>query len=253
MYVESRALKPIMPLAMLTKPPRANLIFSNFIAALLTNAISFNLPLYFQAVLLSSATDSGLRLVVPTIVASGFGAFTGFAITWSRRLKWPSMLGTSFFLLGCISLTLLKRDLPEVVYELVLVPASIGQGFQFSGSFMALLASSDQKEQAVVTSTLILWRSLGLVVGVAHSSLVVQNALRYYLNIYVDAPNKEEIIDKVRRSVDLLPKLEEPLREQVVMSYEAALRLAFVTCAVIAAVSVVLIMPIRLPRLPKRD
>lgn len=210
-------------------------------------------PLYFQAVLLSSATDSGLRLVVPSIVASGFGALTGFAITWSRRLKWPLVTGTAFFIVACISLSLLRRRLPEVVYELALLPSAVGQGFQFPGTFMALLASSDQKEQAVITSTLILWRSLGLVVGVAYSSLVVQNALRYYLNIYVDAPNKEDIIARVRRSVELIPKLEEPLREQVVMSYEAALRLTFISCVVISVVALLLVIPLRLARLPKRD
>ncbi|KAI6785416.1 uncharacterized protein J7T54_007058 [Emericellopsis cladophorae] len=253
-WVERRATRPIMPLQVLLMAPRANLVFSNFIAALLMNALTFNLPLFFQAVLLSSATDSGLRLVMPSIVASVFGAFTGFAITWTRRLKWPPMLGSSLLLLGCVSLSLLRRDLPEIVYNLALVPSSVGQGFAFSGTFMALLASSQQKEQAVVTSTLILWRSLGLVVGVAYASLVVQNALRYYLNIYVDdIPDKAEMIENVRKSVELVAKLEQPLRDQVVMSYEAAIRLTFMTLSILSAVAVLIIIPIKLPRLPKRD
>lgn len=60
---------------------------------------------------------------------------------------------------------------------------------------MAVLAVSEQSEQAVVTSTLILWRSLGMVMGVAASSLVMQNALLIYLNQKVIGPEKETVND----------------------------------------------------------
>jgi hypothetical protein len=63
----------------------------------------------------------------------------------------------------------------------------------FPATFMAVLAVSEQAEQAVVTSTLILWRSLGTVLGVASSSLVLQNALLYYLNEKVVGPDKDYV------------------------------------------------------------
>lgn len=208
-----------------------------------------NSPLYFQAVLLSSATASGLRLVLPTLVASMAGTGTGFAITWSRRLKWPLLAGTLFYLVGCLCLCLLRRDLPAVVYLVALVPSSLGQGFQFPGTFMAVLACSPQEEQAVVTSTLILWRSLGMVLGVASSSLVVQNALVYYLDRHVRGPDRLAVIARVRASVDAIAHLDQPYRLQVIRSYEAALRLTFVCCVAMAALSVLLIWPVKLPRL----
>ena len=117
---------------------------------------------------------------------------------------------------------------------------------------MAILAASGQKEQAVITSTFLLWRSLGLVVGVAYGGLVVQNALVYYLRLYIDAPDKEDIITAVRRSVELVAKLDEPLRSQVASSYDAAIRLSFAICAIMAAFTVAWILPIKLPRLQKR-
>ncbi|KAH0496830.1 hypothetical protein TgHK011_004174 [Trichoderma gracile] len=249
LYIESRVRMPIMPLHLIRKPPRANLLLSNFIAAILSNSILFNIPLYFQAVLLSSATSSGLRLALPSAIASITGASTGFAITYTRRLKWPVVAGTTFYLVGCIFLALLHRGLSPAVYLLVLVPQSIGQGFQFPGTFMAVLASSTQAEQAVVTSTLILWRCVGLVLGVAMSSLVVQNALVHYLGVFVQGPEKEDVVRRVRKSVEAVAELEEPYREMVVRSYEAALRLTFVLCAVLAAVAVVVVLPMRLPRL----
>ncbi|PFH61560.1 hypothetical protein XA68_16983 [Ophiocordyceps unilateralis] len=247
--VETRAPKPIMPLRLMGFAPRANLIYANFLAAILYNAVIFNIPLYFQAVLLSSATSSGLRLVIPSMVASVAGTGVGFAVTWTRRLKWPVLWGTLSYLVGCICLFLLRRELPPAVYLAALVPGAIGQGLQFPGTFMAVLACSAQSEQAVVTSTLILWRSLGLVLGVASSSLVVQNALVYYLARYVRGPDAADVMDGVRASVEAVALLRQPYRDQVIRSYEAALALAFACCIALAAVSVALIAPVKLPRL----
>lgn len=238
-----------MPLYLIRHHPRANLIISNFLAAVITNSILFNIPLYFQAVLLTSATSSGLRLIFPSLVASTAGALISFAIGWTRRLKWPVMWGTLFYLAGAVCLVVLKRDLHPAVYFLVLVPFSLGQGFQFPGTFMAVLAAGTQAEQAVTTSTLILWRSLGMVLGVASSSLVVQNALVHYLEAYVHGEYKEDVITRVRASVEAVAHLDMPYREQVVQSYEAALRLTFMCCVVLAAISVIIIWPMKLPRL----
>ncbi|KAL7804641.1 MFS general substrate transporter [Trichoderma aethiopicum] len=249
LYIESLVPMPIMPLHLILKSPRANLLVSNFIAALLSNSILFNIPLYFQAVLLSSATSSGLRLALPSLISSIVGASTGFAITSTRRLKWPIIAGTLSYLLGTTLLALLHRNMSPIIYTLILIPQAIGQGFQFPGTFMAILASSTQAEQAVVTSTLILWRCVGLVLGVATSSLVVQNALVHYLRVFVQGPEREDVVRRVRESVEAVAGLEEPYREMVVRSYEAALRLMFVLAAVLAGVSVLVVLPMRVPRL----
>lgn len=51
----------------------------------------------------------------------------------------------------------------------------------------------EQAEQAVVTSTLILWRSLGMVLGVSVSSLVLQNSLFGFLQRFVEGADKEKV------------------------------------------------------------
>lgn len=208
--------------------------------------------MYFQAVLLTSATTSGLRLVLPSIATSVAGVSTGFLITYTRRLKWPLVLGAGLATAGNLGLLLLRRGLPAPLYVLALVPGSLGTGFQFPGTFMAVLASSPQSEQAVVTSTLILWRSLGGVLGVATSSLVVQNALLHYLQQLVRGDRRDQVIAAVRKSVEIVAKLEEPYREQVIQSYEATLRLTFMFTSALALVSFFLIVPIKLIRLPAR-
>ncbi|KAI0555431.1 MFS general substrate transporter [Xylaria curta] len=264
LYVESRVERPIMPLALLHSTPRANMVFSNCIAAFLLNAILFNVPLFFRAVLLKSATQSGLYLVVPTVTASVTGAITGVLISRLGRLKWPLVCGAVFFLLGSALLSAMATTWPTWAYLLCLVPAAVGQGLQFPGTFIAVLATSTHREQAVVTSTLQLWRALGFVLGVACSSLVFQNALLRYLVAYVSVPDagdgqgggeewKRQFIERVRSSIEAVSELPEGrAKDQVIMSYAAACRATFLVCLGIAFVSVVLILPVRLPRLGRK-
>ena len=192
-WVEYYEPLPIMPLNIIIQNPRAGLIISNAIGSMISNSITFNIPLFFQAVLLESATSSGLRLVVPTLCSSAVGTATGFIITYTQLLKPPLVAGTILLLVGTACLIFLTRDLPNWMYLLFLVPSAMGNGFMFPGTFMAVLTVSDQSEQAVVTSTLILWRSLGGVLGVATSSLVLQNALIFFLEETVRGPEKEDV------------------------------------------------------------
>lgn len=192
-WIESRVALPIMPLHLVIKNPRAGLIFSNSVGAIIVNAVIFNIPLYFQAVLLETATTSGLRLIISSLAASVVGTATGFLISWTRQLKIWLLAGAVLILIGTVGFSLMPRGLPHWVYMMLLVPSGMGQGFMFPATFMSVLAVSEQAEQAVVTSTLILWRSLGMVMGVASSSLVLQNALVVYLNQKVSGPDKAKV------------------------------------------------------------
>lgn len=196
-WLEHRHPRPILPPYLLTSFPRGNMIMSNFVSATVINAVLFNVPIYYQAVLLESATSSGLRLLVPTISATAAGISTGFLVTWSRRLKWPMVLGGFLVFLGPVLLSTMDRSWPTWVSLLFLVPASMGQGFQFPGTFIGILAVGEQAEQAVVTSTLILWRSLGMVLGVSLSSLVFQNSLFGFLQRFVEGAEKEKVCHPV--------------------------------------------------------
>ncbi|KAI1082694.1 major facilitator superfamily domain-containing protein [Whalleya microplaca] len=261
LYAQSLHERPIMPLYLLHTSPRANLIFANFIASFLLNAILFNAPLFFQAVLQTSATTSGLYLVVPTATASVTGAMTGFMITHTQRMKWALLAGTGTYLAGTVALSSMRRGWPTWGYLLALVPGSLGQGFQFPGTVIAMLNTSAHADLAVATTTLNLWRQLGNVFGVAGSSLVLQNALRGYLWEYVtlggeegqDEAWKKALIDRVREKVDAVALLPDgATKDQVIMSYEAAVRATFLCTVGIAAVSVLLIVPIKLPRLTNK-
>ncbi|KAJ4148304.1 hypothetical protein LMH87_002781 [Akanthomyces muscarius] len=143
----------------------------------------------------------------------------------------------------------MRRSSSATVFLFALVPYTLANGLQYTTTAVAVLATSTRDEQAVVMSALAIWRSLGAVLGVALSSVVVQNALLYYLDIFVRGPRRDDVITIARTSVQKIAELEQPYQEQVVQSYDAALRLAFGSCVIAAIISALLVVRIKLPRL----
>ncbi|RMZ85890.1 hypothetical protein DV737_g352, partial [Chaetothyriales sp. CBS 132003] len=249
--VEKRAKQPLMPLPLLTRPPVANLIFSNLLGGVSTNTILFNIPLFFQAVQLTSASESGFRLAVPTMIASMAGISTGYIITYTRRLKPTLAFGAIMYLIGSILVSLINKDVSEWLSLVMITGVPLGQGFVFPNTMMSALAVSPQADQAVVTTTIGLWRNLGVVLGVAVSSLVFQNSLTANLEKNVTGPYKKAIIEAVRSSVQAIRTLEDPSQGQVIDAYAVSLRTTF-TCAIVSsALVVMLLLPIKLPHLKK--
>ncbi|OAR02268.1 hypothetical protein LLEC1_03280, partial [Akanthomyces lecanii] len=265
LLTESRAAKPIMPLKFVTVRPHANLILSNFLGAysprflpFLSRSFSeqrFQSPQANLCVLntgryiFKPATSSGLQLMLLAVLSSAAGALTGVLITVTRRLKWPLVYAAVLYPSSIACLVCMQRSSSATVFLLALVPYALANGLQYTTTAVAVLATSTRDEQAVVMSALAIWRSLGTVLGVALSSLVVQNALLCYLNIFVRGPRREDVITLARTSVQKIAELEQPYQEQVVQSYDAALRLAFGSCVLAAIVSALLVVRIKLPRL----
>ncbi|KAH7088989.1 major facilitator superfamily domain-containing protein [Paraphoma chrysanthemicola] len=221
-WVESRAPRAVMPLPMLFSQPRGNLVFNNFFAQIGMNTILFNAPLYFQAVKLETASVSGFRLAGPSVALTICGVSAGFIMTATGRMKWLIIVGSLSMLIGATCLSL------------------------------AVLATSTQEDQAVMTSTLILWRSLGIVMGVSFSSLILQNALTAYLEQLVTGHQKDEIIERVRKSVRSIIDLDAKHQSQVIDAYSRSLRIVFISAIAMFVIVNILVFAIELPHLKKK-
>ena len=182
-----------MPLAMLTSQPRGNLVFNNFFAQLGINTIIFNAPLYFQAVKLESPSMSGFRLAGPSVALTICGVSAGFIMTATGNMRWLIISGSLSMLLGAICLSAMWDGIPAWLATVFLGPPSIGQGLSFPATSLAVLATSSHEDQAVMASTLVLWRSLGVVMGVSLSSVILQNSLTAYLERFVTGDHKADV------------------------------------------------------------
>lgn len=213
-YVETRTTYPLMPLHLLCKTPVANLVFANLLGGIASNTVLFNLPLFFQAVLLTSASSSGFRLALPSLVGSFAGISTGYIITYTRQLKPTLVAGAAVYLLGSVATCAISKHTSPTLTLLLITGVPLGQGFVFPNTMMSALAVSEQAQQAVVTTTIGLWRNFGIVLGVAVSSLVFQNSLNVHLRRMVKDGRNEDLIERVRSSVESIKLLPQPLRDR---------------------------------------
>lgn len=269
-FIEGRAKQPVMPLHLLTTSPTGNLTASNFLASIASNTVLFNAPLWFQAVKLTTPTASGLRLASPAIGGSIAGVASGYIITYTARLKPILVVGSVVYLAGSIALCLITREMGTALSIVLITGAPLAQGFIYPGSMMSAFSVSGPDEQAVVTTTVVLWRNLGIVVGVAVSSLVFQNMLRVKLEEMVHGKDAEEVIRLVRNNVGAIKALPIYYRDKgmahfldfhryfenianstdaVIDAYANALKVTFITAVAASVLLLLVVVPCKLPRL----
>ena len=209
---EKHVVNPVMPVELLLTNPHTSLVFANFFGNMSIQTVIFNAPLFFQAAKLESPTDSGFRLVSTAVAVTLSSVGTGFLITWTQRLKPTIIIGTIFLIVGGCAATSMDSGIPDWLAMICISLTSLGQGFALTTLTVAALAVSGHEKQAVVNTTLLLWRNLGSVMGVAISSWIFQNTLIFKLGQSVTDPDKEQIIELVRKSVHSITELD-PLHQ----------------------------------------
>lgn len=214
--VERTALRPLLPLKLLSTVPFGNLNWGNTLGSMLSSTVNFNIPLFLQAVKQTSPTKSGLLLLSPLVGISVTSVLVGFAISRTRKLKRFMAAGVLSALGGMVACGCLNEHVPVVAVVFMIPWVSIGQGFFFPASTVSTLALGSSDEQAVVVTTLNLCRSLGSILGVAVSSWILQNALLLFLKQEVsgEAHLKDDIIREVRRSIKAIAGLDPVHREE---------------------------------------
>lgn len=124
------------------------------------------------------------------------------------------VVGAVVFLAGSIAVYFMDRKYNEATKIVLITPTPLSQGFIYPGSMMAAFATSSQDDQGVITTTLSLWRNLGIVVGVSISSLVFQNMLNIHLEKEVQGPDAAKWIEVARGSVRAVIDMPLPYQSQ---------------------------------------
>ena len=114
------------------------------------------------------------------------------------------------------------------------------------------VSNAAPEDQAVTTASSYLFRSLGSVVGISLSSTVIQQSLREYLKESLGSGKEaDNVVQKVRRSLDAIKELDPKVAQVVRECYEHAVIDGFalmVGVVFLAVVSSVFIREKRLSR-----
>ncbi|TAQ88852.1 hypothetical protein B7494_g2837 [Chlorociboria aeruginascens] len=216
---------PVMPMSMLRGTLAISNLITNVCAGMAAYAFLFLLPLFFQVVLLDTPSEAGLRLVIPSLATPIGGLVAGLIMSHYGRLSELVRAGCFFMALGNGLVASWKYEDSKWKYLVYLFPANLGQGIAYPSSLFTFLAAFDHTQQAVSTSMVYLFRSVGTVWGVAGVSTIIQNVLSMQLPLALDGvPGKEKFVDEIRHSVTVLKDLPPGIQEIARHIYFDALR-----------------------------
>ncbi|KAF2727601.1 MFS general substrate transporter [Polyplosphaeria fusca] len=172
------ATEPIFPLELLKMREviASFVIMGAQIAAQM--GMMFAVPLYFQVTAGSSNSDAGLHLV-PAVVGNAVGAIiSGLSIRKSGLYRRQIIFATLFAAFAYLLLILRWHGHTNWLESLYIVPGGFGTGMAQSAVFIALQAAIDPEHTAVATASLYLSGTVGMIVGMASVSAVLQQFLR---------------------------------------------------------------------------
>ena len=120
--------------------------------------------------------------------------------------------------------------------------AAFGNGIGVTTTLISLIANAAPRDQAVATACSYLFRSLGSVVGMSIAATVVQQSLRNQLSKRLEnGKDAEQIVRRVRKSLDVIKTLEPRIAEIVRQCYGKSTGYGFmvmtgiVACALISS------------------
>ena len=166
---------PVVPTQHFMNRTSAAAFFISFMCMLVTFWILYFYPVYFQAVLWTSITRSGVCLLPITIGFPVFAAVGGGVVTAMGRYKPIHLFSGAMFTLGMGLSSILNQNTHIAVFIIIELICSIGMGFTVSSTLQAVQAGLPESEVASSTGTWSFIRSVGTIWGVAIPAAIFNN------------------------------------------------------------------------------
>jgi EmrB/QacA subfamily drug resistance transporter len=237
-FEESRASEPILPLG-LFRDAVFNVASSvNFLVGLAMFGATVFLPLYFQIVTGSSATESGL-LVVPMVVGLMITSIgSGRLISRTGRYKMYPIIGTGMTAFGLLLLARLDVQTGRVESSVYMIVLGDGLGLVIQNLVLAVQNSAAHDQLGAATSGVTFFRSMGGAFGVAIFGTILNNRLDHYVPTHVPASLMQQLGSPkgsdLARSRDVINALPDLARIGVIQSFADSLQIVFLVAVPLA-------------------
>jgi EmrB/QacA subfamily drug resistance transporter len=249
--VELRAREPIIPMGLFRNPVfRVGIAFVFLAGVAMFGAVIF-LPLYLQAVMGMSPTESGLGLL-PMVV----GVFTasigsGQLVTRTGRYKVFPIAGAALMIVALVLLSLLAVDTPYWQLGCYAFVFGFGLGLTMQTVVVAVQNAVPFRDMGAATSSTTFFRSLGGAIGAAAFGAVLANRLAHHLTErFAGAPGVGSPAGVNTNDVQAIQALVEPQRSLVLGAFTDSLSDVFLFA--IPFVALALVVALFLKEVPLR-
>ncbi|KAF8061802.1 vacuolar amino acid permease [Lyophyllum atratum] len=238
------AYEPVLPTTLLIQKVPLLIGCSNALVAVCNLSVTYFFPVWFQTVMLSSASTAGLHLLPNSVCISTGSIFAGWIMRTTGRYKMLNLVFGSFPLLGALLLTQMRQDSGKAHLWLSIMPLGFGNAVVLQTMYIALVANLPADQMAIGTGFTQLLRGLGQVGGLAAASALFQSRLDSELRAYIHTPDAETIIKAIRHSSRVIGELPPDLQRIARDAYAASLKSIFTLAACASLLAYLLRLPI---------
>ncbi|KAL9616951.1 MAG: hypothetical protein Q9160_008221 [Pyrenula sp. 1 TL-2023] len=204
------------------------LAFMQFMFAIWT---TYYLPVYFQGVLLQSAEIAGVLLLPSVLLPLPLAIVTGRIITRYGKYKIFHIVGFALMFVGYGLFTTFNDSSSIAVVVVCQCVWSVGLGQLMTSTLPAVQASVEEKLRGPATSTWGFFREFGGVWGTAVPAAIFNSRFGSLVSERVSDPGLRDRLSQGNgysfASADLIKKLTEVSRRQVIAIFTDSLRLVF--------------------------
>ncbi|TLS26490.1 hypothetical protein PpBr36_04263 [Pyricularia pennisetigena] len=171
----SGTVQPVMPLRLVAHRAGATVAFGAFTSSLLSTWVNFLLPVYFQGVLASTPSRSGVQMLPIVTVAVPASIVSVVLVSRLGRYKLLHVAGFAGMCAACGLFSILKStsgDAEWVGYEVLF---SVGLGMVVNTLLPAFQGAVAEEDQAMATSTFTFVQSLAMIWSVTVPAAVFNN------------------------------------------------------------------------------
>ncbi|KAG8869819.1 hypothetical protein FRC20_000814 [Serendipita sp. 405] len=251
-FVESKVSpEPVMPMKLLLSRTPLSVALTNFFGSIVSFSVLFNIPLYFMAVRLQTASEAGLHLLPNSVALSVGSVGAGVIMRHTGKYYWLTLGSTFLSLVATILIARWDQVGPSQIHSWIdIVPNGLGFASTLTSTLIAIIACVSREDMAVATGITYLFRTTGQVLGVSLSGTIFQTVLMSKLREKIQGPNAPEIIEAVRRDASIVRTLEGAQRQAAVESFALALRVVFYCQVAMALLAIICALPIEERTLP---
>ncbi|KAH8886220.1 MFS general substrate transporter [Thozetella sp. PMI_491] len=166
-----------------------------FLSSVLVQALSYFLPIYFQAVKGTTILESGTFFLPFAIGTLVFAVIAGVLLSVTGKYKPIHATAFALSAIGYGLLTLLREDTPKVAWAFIQLVASAGSGLTLSVMLPAIMAGLPEADVASASASYSFIRTFGYVWGVTIPSTVFNSGFDSNLSLIEDEDLREQLSD----------------------------------------------------------
>ncbi|KAI8364470.1 major facilitator superfamily domain-containing protein [Choanephora cucurbitarum] len=232
------ALHPLMPWQIISSRTPFACSMVNLWCLMATNAVIYITPLYFQALLGLSPSLAGIYFTPKIIFVCIGSVYSGQYMSRVGEFRKITIAAAILSMIAMFGYTSWTPQTSKVFMLVCLAADGLAMGIVITAVLIGLHSCVKHSEMATITSMSYLFRSVGGVVGVSLTSAIFQAIVKNVLVKKITGPNADLYIEIARKSMtevrNLLPA---DILDDVLDSYQIALRYTYAACAVMSCLT----------------